>query len=68
MRIAEQARAAGLEINAGHDLDLRNLPILLEAIPDVAEVSIGHALINDALYAGLAATVAAYLDACAVAG
>lgn len=68
VRVAEQARAAGLEINAGHDLDLRNLPILLEAIPDVAEVSIGHALINDALYTGLTATVTAYLDACAVAG
>jgi pyridoxine 5-phosphate synthase len=68
LRGAEQARSAGLEVNAGHDLDQRNLPILLEAIPDIAEVSIGHALINDALYAGLAATVAAYLDACAVAG
>jgi pyridoxine 5-phosphate synthase len=68
LRAAEQARAAGLGINAGHDLDLRNLPILLEAIADIAEVSIGHALINDALYAGLAVTVAAYLDACAVAG
>jgi pyridoxine 5-phosphate synthase len=68
LRTAEQARNAGLGVNAGHDLDQRNLPILLEAIPDIAEVSIGHALINDALYAGLAATVAAYLDACAVAG
>jgi pyridoxine 5-phosphate synthase len=68
LRAAEQARNAGLGVNAGHDLDQRNLPILLEAIPDIAEVSIGHALINDALYAGLSATVAAYLDACAVAG
>jgi pyridoxine 5-phosphate synthase len=67
MRVAEQARAAGLGINAGHDLDLQNLPILLRAVPDIAEVSIGHALINDALYAGLAATVAAYLRACTVA-
>lgn len=64
-RAAAQARAAGLGVNAGHDLDLRNLPILLQAIPDIAEVSIGHALINDALYAGLTSTVAAYLRACA---
>ena len=68
VHVAEQARAAGLAINAGHDLDLVNLPILLEAIPDVAEVSIGHALINDALYAGLATTVGRYLGACAGTG
>jgi pyridoxine 5-phosphate synthase len=66
LRVAEQARAAGLGINAGHDLDLHNLPVLLRALPDIAEVSIGHALVNDALYAGLAATVAAYLQACRV--
>lgn len=65
LRVAEQARRAGLGINAGHDLDLHNLPILLNAIPDIAEVSIGHALINDALYAGLMATASAYLRACA---
>jgi pyridoxine 5-phosphate synthase len=65
VRVAEQARSAGLAINAGHDLDLVNLPILLKAIPDIAEVSIGHALINDALYGGLAATVRRYLEACA---
>ncbi len=65
LRVAEQARRAGLGINAGHDLDLHNLPILLNAIPDIAEVSIGHALINDALYAGLMATASAYLSACA---
>ncbi len=65
LRVAEQARMAGLGINAGHDLDLHNLPILLNAIPDIAEVSIGHALINDALYAGLMATASAYLSACA---
>lgn len=65
LRVAEQARMAGLGINAGHDLDLHNLPILLNAIPDIAEVSIGHALINDALYAGLTLTASAYLRACA---
>ena len=59
---AERARAAGLGINAGHDLDQRNLGPLLRAVPDIAEVSIGHALFGEALYAGLAATVAAYLD------
>ena len=63
-RAAAQARAAGLGVNAGHDLDLINLPILLQSVPDIAEVSIGHALINDAVYAGLANVVAAYLRAC----
>lgn len=58
---AEQARAAGLGINAGHDLNQVNLPILRSAIPDLAEVSIGHALIGEALYAGLATTVRNYL-------
>ena len=58
---AAQARAAGLGINAGHDLDQANLGALRKAIPDLAEVSIGHALIGEALYAGLDATVKAYL-------
>lgn len=58
---ADAARAAGLAVNAGHDLDQRNLGPLLAAIPDIAEVSIGHALIGEALYDGLAPTVARYL-------
>jgi pyridoxine 5-phosphate synthase len=58
---AEAARAAGLGVNAGHDLDQVNLPALKAAIPYLAEVSIGHALIGEALYAGLAPTVRAYL-------
>jgi len=58
---AERAQRLGLEINAGHDLDQRNLSLLLGAVPSIREVSIGHALINEALYAGLAPTVAAYL-------
>lgn len=58
---AEQARAAGLGVNAGHDLSQANLGVLVAAIPSLAEVSIGHALIGEALYAGLAPTVAAYL-------
>jgi pyridoxine 5-phosphate synthase len=56
--------AAGLGINAGHDLDLHNLPTLARAIPDLAEVSIGHALLADALYLGLRAAVDAYVRAC----
>ena len=58
---AETARGAGLGVNAGHDLDQANLPALKAAIPHLAEVSIGHALIGEALYAGLAPTVRAYL-------
>lgn len=58
---AKAALTAGLEVNAGHDLDQANLGPFLAALPPVAEVSIGHALIDDALYAGLDATVRAYL-------
>ncbi|HSE12663.1 MAG TPA: pyridoxine 5'-phosphate synthase [Rudaea sp.] len=58
---AERARAAGLGVNAGHDLSQSNLAALKGAIPFLAEVSIGHALISEALYAGLDATVKAYL-------
>ena len=58
---ARSAHAAGLGVNAGHDLNRDNLPRFLAAVPDVAEVSIGHALIADALELGLAETVADYL-------
>ena len=61
-RTADHARAAGLGVNAGHDLSQANLGALRRAIPFLAEVSIGHALIGEALYAGLAPTVAAYLE------
>ncbi len=54
------AHAAGLGVNAGHDLDQHNLGPFLANVPGVQEVSIGHALIGDALYAGLDATVRAY--------
>lgn len=57
---ADAAAAAGLGINAGHDLNLENLPPFRAAIPDLLEVSIGHALTVDALRLGLAATVQAY--------
>lgn len=58
---ARSAQAAGLGINAGHDLNRDNLPRFLAAVPGVAEVSIGHALIADALELGLAATIREYL-------
>ncbi len=57
---AELAHQAGLGINAGHDLDLHNLNFLIQKIPYIDEVSIGHALICDALYFGLENTVQLY--------
>lgn len=60
-RSAHQAQAAGLGVNAGHDLSQANLAAFLRAVPGVQEVSIGHALIGEALHAGLDATVRAYL-------
>ncbi len=62
---AEAAAACGLGVNAGHDLDLHNLPTIAREIPQIVEVSIGHALIADALYLGLAETVRRYVTACA---
>ncbi len=59
---AQKAQLAGLGINAGHDLDLSNLNYLVKAIPYIAEVSIGHALICDALYLGLEQTIHKYLQ------
>lgn len=55
----------GLMVNAGHDLNLINLPPLKAAIPDLAEVSIGHAITADALIFGMADTVRRYKAACA---
>jgi pyridoxine 5-phosphate synthase len=57
---AQAAQAVGLGVNAGHDLNRQNLTEFLCALPGVLEVSIGHALIADALELGLAATVRAY--------
>ena len=62
-RAARAAAAAGLGVNAGHDLNRPNLPPFLAAVPGVLEVSIGHALIADALDDGLAVTVRNYLAA-----
>ena len=63
-KAAERALSCGLEVNAGHDLNLENLPPFLARVKGVAEVSIGHALIGDALEFGLAETVKRYLAAC----
>lgn len=59
---AVAARESGLGLNAGHDLNLDNLHYFIQTIPWTDEVSIGHALICDALYMGLERTVAAYLE------
>ena len=60
----QAAAAAGVGLNAGHDLTLDNLPALVEALPNLAEVSIGHALTADALIYGMAETVRRYRAAC----
>jgi pyridoxine 5-phosphate synthase len=65
---AQRAVDAGLGINAGHDLSQENLGAFLRAVPDVAEVSIGHALIGEALYQGLDRTVRNYLAIIKAAG
>jgi len=62
---ARAASAAGLGVNAGHDLNLANLPLLAREVPELLEVSIGHALVADALYLGLAETVRRYVAAAA---
>ena len=59
---ADQALAHGIGVNAGHDLSLVNLKGLIDAIPEIDEVSIGHALICDALYLGLEKTISLYLE------
>ena len=58
---AEKANELGLELNAGHDLNLDNLTFFVQKIPSLKEVSIGHALISDALYFGLENTIQMYL-------
>ena len=59
---AQAARAAGLGVNAGHDLNLDNLRAFAQQVPSLQEVSIGHALIADALEIGYGAAVRAYLE------
>ena len=63
---AQVAIKMGLEMNAGHDLDLHNLNYFVKNIPEIKEVSIGHALISDALYLGLESTIKKYLEACKI--
>ncbi len=61
IKAAETANSVGLGLNAGHDLDLDNLKYFNQNIPGLLEVSIGHALISDALYLGLENTIQMYL-------
>lgn len=63
-KTADAAFAAGLEVNAGHDLVVNNLPALVKRIPALAEVSIGHGLTADALEYGMAMTIQRFLKAC----
>lgn len=63
-RTAAIAAGLGLEVNAGHDLTVANLPLLVKHIPDLAEVSIGHGLTADALEYGMAETVRRFRRAC----
>ncbi|WP_158829632.1 pyridoxine 5'-phosphate synthase [Mucilaginibacter lacusdianchii] len=60
IQAAEMAHKAGLGLNAGHDLDLQNLKYFAQNVPNLDEVSIGHALISDALYYGLENTIQMY--------
>lgn len=62
VELANNALSVGLEINAGHDLNQENLSLFIKTVPEVAEVSIGHALISEALYLGLEKTVKNYLN------
>ena len=62
LKTAERARDCGLGLNAGHDLNLDNLEYFIRTIPWTDEVSIGHAIISDALYMGLEQTIQAYLS------
>ena len=62
LRTALRVRELGLGLNAGHDLNLENLGFYIKTIPWTDEVSIGHAIICDALYMGLEATIRAYLS------
>lgn len=61
----QEAASCGLGVNAGHDLNLRNTPRLAREVPELLEVSIGHALLADALYIGLTPCIGRYLAVCA---
>lgn len=59
---AQLAHSLGLKINAGHGLNQQNLPLFLEQVPHLADISIGHALISESIFIGLSSTVKAYLS------
>ena len=59
--LAQLVQDLGISVNAGHDLDQQNLGTLVQAIPSIEEVSIGHALICEALYKGMESTLRNYL-------
>ena len=59
-KVSKKANELGLEINAGHDLNLENLEYFAKEIPNLKEVSIGHALISDSIYLGLENTIQMY--------
>ena len=64
VKVTDAAESAGLGINAGHDLNQNNLPLFISKVPKVLEVSIGHALISEAIFEdGLANVVRKYLAA-----
>jgi len=62
VRAARVAESLNIDVNAGHDLNLENLQFMYHKIPNLKEVSIGHALIADALYLGMETTIQKYLD------
>ena len=57
---SQHASQLGIQVNAGHDLNQQNLPLFVQQVPEVREVSIGHALICDSVYHGLEQTVRNY--------
>ena len=62
MKASEEARRLGIGLNAGHDLNLQNLKFFKQSLPLLDEVSIGHAIISDALYLGIQETIRSYLS------
>ena len=61
---AKKAKELGIGINAGHDLSLENLDYFVKKVPNLEEVSIGHALISDSIYLGLENTIQMYKRLC----
>jgi len=61
-KAAQMIHEAGMTVNAGHGLNLENLPLLIEHVPHLGEISIGHALVSKAVFLGLENTVKEYLN------